>query len=61
MTIYDRHLRPRLPWEKLTRRESDVVDWAKKGYDNGEIAEILGISEQTIKKPLIKHVQKIRN
>jgi transcriptional regulator EpsA len=39
----------------LTQREIEILDWMQKGKSNGEIAEILGISQLTVKN----HVQKI--
>jgi transcriptional regulator EpsA len=39
----------------LTHREIEILSWMQKGKSNGEIAEILGISQLTVKN----HVQKI--
>ena len=39
----------------LTHREIEILSWTQKGKSNGEIAEILGISQLTVKN----HVQKI--
>jgi transcriptional regulator EpsA len=39
----------------LTQREVEILDWMQKGKSNSEIAEILGISQLTVKN----HVQKI--
>ena len=39
----------------LTQREIEILDWMQKGKSNGEIADILGISQLTVKN----HVQKI--
>jgi transcriptional regulator EpsA len=39
----------------LTHREIEILNWMQKGKSNGEIAEILGISQLTVKN----HVQKI--
>lgn len=39
----------------LSPREIEVLEWMQKGKSNGEIAQILGISQPTVKN----HVQKI--
>ena len=39
----------------LSNREIEVLEWMQKGKSNGEIAQILGISQPTVKN----HVQKI--
>jgi DNA-binding CsgD family transcriptional regulator len=39
----------------LTQREIEILGWIQKGKSNGEIADILEISQLTVKN----HVQKI--
>lgn len=39
----------------LSQREREILDWVRKGKTNWEIAQILGISERTVKF----HVQNI--
>ena len=41
--------------KKLTPRESEVLTLMKQGYENKEIAKLLGISVKTVEK----HVSKI--
>ena len=50
--LSSRYLRPRLSWEKLTPRESEIVLLATRGNLNKQIAESLGIAEQTVKNML---------
>lgn len=40
---------------RLTRRETEVLTWAARGYGNEEIAAVLGVSTATIRKHL-EHV-----
>ena len=37
-------------WQKLTKREQEVAALACQGLTNPQIAEILGITEETVKK-----------
>ena len=39
----------------LTQREIEILEWMQKGMSNSEIADILSISQLTVKN----HVQKI--
>lgn len=43
----------------LTKRETEVAAFAQKGYTNKEIAELLSISPETVKKLLQKVYQKL--
>ena len=47
--------RPRDAGPLLTPREQEILDWMQKGKSNAEIAQIVGISQLTVKN----HVQKI--
>ncbi|MFM8364428.1 MAG: response regulator transcription factor [Verrucomicrobiota bacterium] len=40
------------PSRKLTRRETQIMEWVSRGNRNAEIAKILGVSQHTIRKHL---------
>jgi DNA-binding NarL/FixJ family response regulator len=44
-----------LRWLGLTQREAEVLLWVAQGKSNGEIATIIGVAENTVKK----HAQSI--
>ena len=43
----------------LTRREREVVDWLPQGKTNWAIGQILGCSEETVKKHLQRAYRKL--
>lgn len=48
-----------IPTASLTRRETEVMDWLRKGKTSPEIAVILGCSGRTIEKHLANLYRKI--
>jgi DNA-binding CsgD family transcriptional regulator len=53
----DQLLRPE--WELLTQRELAVLTWVGRGRSNGEIAELICISESTVKHHISRIMQKL--
>ena len=53
----DQLLRPQ--WELLSQRELVVLAWVSRSRSNGEIAEIMCISESTVKHHISRMMQKL--
>ena len=51
--------RPRLPAAALAPREIDCLRWSAAGKTSGEIAAILGVSENTVNSYLAAAAQKL--
>lgn len=51
-TLVRYHLRHRTPLDSLTKRESEIANWAAAGLDHREIAGRLGIAPETIRNHL---------
>lgn len=49
-----------VPDNPLTSRELEILQWVSAGYTNREIAEQLGISDQTVKNHLKNILQKLQ-
>ncbi|WP_145050099.1 MULTISPECIES: response regulator [Paenibacillus] len=49
-----------VPDNPLTARELEILQWVSAGYTNREIADQLGISEQTVKNHLKNILQKLQ-
>lgn len=49
-----------VPDNPLTSRELEILQWVSAGYTNREIADQLGISEQTVKNHLKNILQKLQ-
>lgn len=46
-------------WDLLTARELTVLTWVGRGRSNGEIAELMSISESTVKHHISRIMQKL--
>lgn len=49
-----------VPDNPLTSRELEILQWVSAGYTNREIADQLGISDQTVKNHLKNILQKLQ-
>jgi DNA-binding CsgD family transcriptional regulator len=47
-------------WTRMTDLESDILEWDLKGYSNGEIGEVVGMTADAVSAALCRLRQKIK-